>query len=105
MVRTGREKDRGICNKKNMGNGSERTPKDRKTKTEVGICYTKRHEGESSTERRSTRPENLENENFIANMEQSKEEMCLFNNNNNKNNFIKCKIYCNGALNRNVHIL
>ena len=35
----------------------------KKTETEVQWCYTKRHEGKWSTERCSTRPENMENEN------------------------------------------
>ena len=41
------------------------TTKDRKAKTEVERCYTKRREGERSTDRRSSRTENLENENVI----------------------------------------
>ena len=35
------------------------------TKTKVGRCYTKRHEGETSTDRRSKRTENVENENSM----------------------------------------
>ena len=35
------------------------------TKTEVGQYYTKIHEGDTSTERRSTRPKNMGNETFI----------------------------------------
>ena len=34
-------------------------------KIEVERCYTKRHEGERSTETRSTRLENFENENSM----------------------------------------
>ena len=37
----------------------------KKTKTEVERCYTKRYEGERSTERRGTRSENSENENLM----------------------------------------
>ena len=42
------------------------TTKDRKAKTEVERCYTKRREGDRSTDRRSSRTENLENENAIC---------------------------------------
>ena len=36
-----------------------------KQKTEVERCFTKRPEGEGSAERRSTRTEKMENENFM----------------------------------------
>ena len=49
-----RTTDEDVSNK-NMEDGSEWTPKDRKTITEVVRCCTKRHEEEWSTERRSTR--------------------------------------------------
>ena len=49
-----------------MDDGSEWTPKDRKTETEVERCYTKGNEGERSIQKRSTRPENVENENALT---------------------------------------
>ena len=59
------EKDRGRCSNENMEDGSEWTRKDRKTKTDLERCYMKGYEVERSTERRSTRPENVENENLM----------------------------------------
>ena len=41
----------------------------RNIKTEVERCFSKRHEGERSTERRSTRPENMENENSMRRLQ------------------------------------
>ena len=55
------EKDRR-CSNKSMEDGSVWTPKYRKTKTEVKWCYKKRHSIERSTDRRSTRRQNPENE-------------------------------------------
>ena len=65
MVRTCGEKDRARCSDENMEGGYYWTLKDRKTKTEPQRC-TKRHEGDKSTERRSTRPENTEKENSMS---------------------------------------
>ena len=48
-----------------MKDGSGWTPKDRKTETEVKRCYKKIHEGGTSKDRRSTRPENVEIENSM----------------------------------------
>ena len=48
-----------------MEGESEWRPKERKTETEVERCYTKRHEGERSTERRCTRTEKMGNENLM----------------------------------------
>ena len=50
------------------------TPKDRTTKTEVKQSYTKRYEGERSTERRSAILENVDNENFKNRENAEKEE-------------------------------
>ena len=60
-----RERDMGRCGKRmgKMEVGGHR--KMWKTKTEVGQCYTKIHEGDTSTDRRSTRPKNMENENLM----------------------------------------
>ena len=58
-------------------NGQCWAPKDRKTKTEVDRCIIILYEGESTTERRSTRTENMENENSMyrpQNMEKAEEE-------------------------------
>ena len=63
MVRPCGEKH---CSNEYMEDGNWWTPKVRKTESEVERCYTKRHEGElRSTERRSTRPENVEIENSM----------------------------------------
>ena len=47
-----------------MEDGSGWTPKDKKTETEVE-CYKKRHEGEMSKDRRSTKLEKVKFENSV----------------------------------------
>ena len=59
------EKDSGICSNENMEDGNNLTSKESKIKTEVERCNMKIHYVKRSTERRSTGPDNLENENSM----------------------------------------
>ena len=52
------KKGRGKCSNDSTEDGSDWTPKDRDTRTEVKPCYAKRHEREKSSERGRTRSEN-----------------------------------------------
>ena len=45
------------------------TPRCGKSKTEVLRCYTKIHEEDRSTERRSTRPKNVDNETSLRRLQ------------------------------------
>ena len=51
--------EKAVYINENMEYGRKWAPTNRKTKTEVVWCYTKRHEGYRSAMRRSTRPENM----------------------------------------------
>ena len=64
MGRTPGQKDRGRCSNHNVEDGSCWTQKDWKTETEVERCCTEKGRGtkKERTERRTTRPNNLENE-------------------------------------------
>ena len=51
-----RVKDKGRCSDDNMDDRNEWTQKDRKTKTEVERCHTKRYEGEKKHNNGKHRP-------------------------------------------------
>ena len=70
------------CSNENTEDGSGWTPKYRKTETEVELCHKKIHEGETSKDRRSTIPENVEIENSMRRLQigkrKKKKKYCAF---------------------------
>ena len=66
MVKPCEEKHRGRCTNENLEDGSERTQKDKKAKTEVERCYTKTQVGRQYLQREEAQDmEKVENENSM----------------------------------------